>query len=549
MKMEEPMTRKQQSDVKLKGIGISPGVAIGTSYIYRDILQRGFEYYSISEAEAGEEWMRIEDAVYQVSEDLKRTADKVEERMNNDSSKIFLAQEAMLRDPTLTEDLKKTLRTELVNAEHVVKQVFLRWERKFLQLHREKIRQQGDDIADLARRLLLILEGIHAHTLENIPEGSVLVARRLLPSDTVFLSRNSTAAVAVEHGGRVSHAAILTRELGVPGVAQIPDLLDHIKPGDVVFVDGDHGEIAVRPNEESKKALSAIVERRSQKTERAKARCRAPALTPYGLQVTVLANVSCKEDVEHAAENGADGIGLYRTEQIYLSRQSPPSERRITESLSNALSAAKGTPISLRLLDAGGDKSVPFLNVTPEQNPFLGKRGIRLLLDHPDLLETQLRAFLRLSDEYDVRILVPMVTVAEDMQKTREMMMAATTEMHRSKPVPLGAMIETPAAALCVSEIIKYADFLSVGTNDLTQYTMAAGRENSQVSDYFVDDHAAIMRLLKIVATEANDRPVSICGELAGRADSLPELLQLGITTFSVAPPLIPEVKEHIREL
>jgi phosphotransferase system enzyme I (PtsI) len=262
-----------------------------------------------------------------------------------------------------------------------------------------------------------------------------------------------------------------------------------------------------------------------------------------------MANVGCREDVEHAVASGADGIGLYRTEHIYLSRQSPPSERTVLQRLREALSSMPDKPVVLRLLDAGGDKKMPFLNVEPEQNPFLGKRGIRLLLEHEDLLTIQLRAFLRISTDHDIRIMVPLVTVAEDMKRTRALLLAAAADLDNGKPPPLGAMLETPAAALCVRDIAQHAEFLSVGTNDLTQYTMVAGRENPLVSNYFIDDHPAVMRLLKMIADEADGCPVSICGELAGRPDALPALLDLGITTLSVAPPLIPEIKEHIRQL
>jgi phosphoenolpyruvate-protein phosphotransferase len=540
---------QRNSSEALDGLAISPGLAMGVAYLYRDILQREIEYYSISEANAGNEWTRIENAVSDVCEDLKRTADKVEKRVDNDASKIFLAQEAMLQDPALTDDLKQTLKEEQINAEHVVKRVFLRWERRFHQADRDNIKQRGEDVADLARRLLLTLQGIHAHTLEEMPEGSVLIARRLLPSDTVFLSRYSTAAVVVEYGGRVSHAAILTRELGVPGVAQIADLLAHVQHGDTLFVDGDRGSIVVRPEGELKKHLYGRVQERWSGTVHAKSRCRETATTQDGRKITVMANVGCKEDIEHAVANGADGIGLYRTEHIYLSRQSPPSERTIVQGLRDALSSLSGKPVILRLLDAGGDKNVPFLNVQPEQNPFLGRRGIRLLLEHEDLLNIQLRALLRLSTNHDARIMVPMVTGAEDIKKTRDILLAAAADLDIGTLPQLGAMVETPAAALCTKEIAHYADFLSVGTNDLTQYTMVADRENPLVSNYFIDDHPAVIRLLKIITAEANGCPVSICGELAGRPDALPILLDLGITTLSVAPPLIPEIKERIRQL
>jgi phosphoenolpyruvate-protein phosphotransferase len=546
---DETTEKAENSSATYQGLAISPGLAMGTAYVYRDILQRELEYHSVGEADAGEEWTRIENAVELVSDDLKRTARNVKREVDDEASKIFLAQEVILRDPALTDDLKETLEKDMVNAEHVVKRVFLRWERRFQQADREDIVQRGDDVADLARRLLMILQGIHAHTLEDLPDNSVLVARRLLPSDTVFLSRHSTTAVVVEEGGRVSHAAILTREMGVPGVARIPHVLDHVRRGDTVFVDGDDGNILVNPYPALKKSLQERMHMRWAETVRATSRCRAGAVTRDGREIAVLANVSCREDIERAALRGADGIGLYRTEHLYLSRHSPPSEDMIVKSLAESLAPLRGKPAVLRLLDAGGDKHVPYLNIAPEQNPFLGRRGIRLLLEYQDLLSTQLRAFVRLAADYDVRIMVPMVTVADDMKRTRQCLREAATDLGVAKPPPLGSMIETPAAALCAADIAAHADFLSIGTNDLTQYTMAADRENPAVNTYFVDHHACVMRLIGIVAAEASGCPVSLCGELAGRTEALPTLVELGIGALSVAPPLIPELKERIRSL
>jgi phosphotransferase system enzyme I (PtsI) len=532
-----------------RGLAISSGCAMGRAHVYRDILLREHEHYEISEDGIEEEWARIEQAVEKAREDLVRISREIQTRVDDDASNIFLVQDAMLQDPKLVEDLKATLREELVNAEYVVKQVLLRWEKKFRRLDSEELKQRGDDIADLGRRLLLILEGIHAHMLEAIPQDSVLVARRLLPSDTVFLSRRSTAAVVVEFGGRVSHAAILTRELGVPGVAQVPELLDRVRTGDTVFVDGDHGMIIVGPEEDLERELHARIERWRSRACRDKARCREPAITSEGRRIEVMANAGCAEDVASAMKNGADGIGLYRTEHIYLAAQSPPSEKQIAETLRASLSPVGDRPVTLRLLDAGGDKNIPFLNVAPEENPFLGRRGIRLLFDYPDLLEAQIRAFAAISEQYDIRIMIPMVTVAEDMAAVRELMRSAAGDMGIAVPPPLGAMIETPAAALCAADIIEQADFLSIGSNDLTQYTMVAGRENPAVSEYFIEDHPAVMRLVQMVVREAGDTPVGICGELAGYADAQKVLVGLGLTQVSVAPSLVPRVKQSVRRL
>lgn len=261
-----------------------------------------------------------------------------------------------------------------------------------------------------------------------------------------------------------------------------------------------------------------------------------------------MANVGGREDVIAAAENGADGIGLYRIEQFYLSRNTPPSEADLLAELRAVFEPLGRKPITVRLLDLGADKPVSFLNFPAEDDPFLGRRGVRLLLQYPDLLDTQFNALLEFSRDHELRILVPMVTLAEEMAEVRRHLQAVADRAGFAKLPPLGAMIETPAAALTIRDIVQHADFLSIGTNDLTQFTMAAGRENPLVNDYFIENHPAVLRLIAIVAEEAGDTPVSICGELAARHNCLPTMFDLGVRSLSVAPPLVPSVKETVRQ-
>jgi len=270
-------------------------------------------------------------------------------------------------------------------------------------------------------------------------------------------------------------------------------------------------------------------------------------MTRDGVAIVVLANVGCREDVERAMKNGADGIGLYRTEQTYMGRTKPPDADELYDEMRTALEPAKGKGVCVRLLDAGADKPLPFLGFLAETNPALGRRGIRLLNKHQRLMETQLRAILKLAGDFDVSILIPMVTLPHDMVPVREALDRIGTERGGGALPRLGAMVETPAAALSVPMIAPHVDFLSFGTNDLTQYAFAADRDNAAVEMYFNDSDAAVFRLLRIAHDDAPRMPLSICGELAGRAVHIPTLLRCGIRTFSVAPPLIPVIKEAIR--
>jgi phosphotransferase system enzyme I (PtsI) len=539
---------EQQCNVTLSGLGVSPGLAVGQAFIYRDILH-DLERYDIEPHQVEYQHRRIGRAVETVLADLGLSAERVEAEVNTDLAMIFHAHEAMLHDPTLTKELREELEQELVNAEQVVKRVFRRWERKFRTMASEELRARGDDVADLGRQLQQALAGIRTHILEDVPPDSVLVATRLLPSDTVHLSRKSVVAVVAEFGGPASHAALLTREMGIPAVTYVAAASDAIASGATVLVDGFSGTVVVAPDAENQAVFEKRVAEQRVSCAAARERCHEPATTLDGVATAIMANVGCREDAVLAADNGADGVGLYRLEQLYLSRKALPTEDELLETLRSAVEPVAGKPITVRLLDVGADKKLPSLDLSAEVNPFLGRRGVRVLLAFPELLHTQLRALARLSRERDIHILVPMVTLAQEVKRLRELLVTAAANVGAEHVPPLGAMIETPAAALCVDEIRQHADFLSVGTNDLTQYTMAAGREDPLVSDYFRDDHPAVRRLLRLVSEAAGDTPLTLCGELAGRVDMLPFLLATGIRTFSVASPLVATVKEAVRQI
>lgn len=533
----------------LTGKGVSPGLAKGTAFVYRDVLQRGVELYEVEDIQVHEEQDRIEKAVDDVRQSLAIDARHIEARLSKASADIFHAQEAMLCSPSVVEELKRTLKAERVNAEQVVKTVFRRLARRFRDMNNQVHRERGDDIDDLSRRLLLSLAGIHAHSLENLPANTVLVARRLLPSDTVFLSRCSTVAVLAEFAGPAAHAALLARELGIPCVGGIPELLEIVHAGDIILVDGTHGTAVINPDaraiQEHGNALAKVrkvkgIARQDKRSE--------SAVTMDGVEVSVMANVRSREDVELAMNQGADGFGLFRTEPFFLSTKHFPSDKEFAEFLFESLAPARGKRIDVRLLDIGADKNPIYLHLPSEPDPFLGRRGVRLLLDYPDLLDAQLRAMLEVSQQIPIGVLIPMVTIKSDVVRVVQRFRGVAHEMGIHDFPSIGAMIETPAAALSISSLRKHVDFFSIGSNDLTQYTMAAGRENPMVTAYFLDDHPAILRLIELVIRESADTPVSLCGELAGRANAIPALLATGIRSLSVPASLIPDIKDAIRK-
>jgi phosphotransferase system enzyme I (PtsI) len=532
----------------LVGKGVSAGLAKGKAFVYIDVLQRDSELYEIDPTQVGEELARIEEAIDNVRQGLSLDAKQIEDKLGKKSADIFLAQESMLIDSSVVKKLKTTLKEELIDAEQAVRKVFRLLARRFRDMNNEVFQERGDDIDDLSRRLLLSLAGIHAHSLEDLPKNTVLVARRLLPSDTVFLSRSSTVAVLAEFAGPAAHAALLARELGIPCVGGIPELLKTVHTGDVVLVNGIEGTAVINPDVQAfQRYERSLVKVRKRNETMAQVGSIGRTVTRDGIEVSVMANVRSREDVELAMERGADGIGLFRTEPFFMSVKHFPSDKEFAEFLLNSLQPARGRQIEVRLLDIGADKNPVYLHLPPEPDPFLGRRGLRVLLEYPELLEAQLKAMLKVSQEFSIGILIPMVTTESDVVQVVEMFHRLASEMGIRDLPRIGAMIETPAAALSIPSLKKHVDFLSIGSNDLTQYTMAAGRENPLVTDYFIDDHPTILRLIELVVMESGDIPVSICGELAGRIDVIPRLLRSGIRSLSVSAALVPEVKNAIR--
>jgi len=531
----------------IKGTPISPGLAEGIIHVHHGLRGPIDTPGHIEHVNVDEELWRLDAATTSISDDLIGLAAKVEREIDSRLAQVFAAHQLILLDSSLKEELKKEIAENLVSASSAVKTVFLRWEKRFLLMESQIARDKGDDMRDISIRLRNALAGITVHPLEEIPHGCVLVTSRLLPSDTVFLAGRSTSAVLLEYGSAGSHAALFSREMGLPCISRLHNLLTTVPDGALALVDADTGTVTIRPQEKQKVIFRKKVDDKVRAYHVARERALTPAVTKDGVAISVLANVGCSDDTEKAMLNGAEGVGLYRTELVYLGRVVPPNIDELLKEMRQTLQAAKGRAVCVRLLDIGADKPLPFMRFLAETNPSLGRRGIRLLLEYPELLKTHLRAVLELTKEFDVRVLVPMVTLPDDVAVVKEYLTQLGSELQLSSLPKLGAMIETPAAALSAREIAKHVDFLSFGTNDLTQYAFAADRENAAVEQYFNDAADAIFRLLLITHDDAPNVPLSVCGELAGRPEHIPKLLQCGIRTFSIVPPLVPIIKEAIR--
>ncbi|MBU2709794.1 phosphoenolpyruvate--protein phosphotransferase [Zooshikella sp. WH53] len=532
----------------IQGAAISPGYAQGIVHLQRSLLGPIDVPVKGAQLNVEEEFTRLDQATAQISNDLIILATRVEKEIDKHLAEVFGVHKQILDDHLLKEELRREIVDNLVTAGSAVKSVFLRWEKRFLLMESRIAREKGDDLHDVSIRLRNALAGITTHPLEQIPENCILVTQRLLPSDTVFLNNRSTAAVLLEYGAKGSHAALFARQLGVPCISEIPNILEKLTNGDMALVDGTLGVLIVNPNRPMMISFQKTVDENALLLQKAQKLAGCPAVTLDGMLISVNANVGCHEDTSKALKNGADGIGLYRIEQFYIGRTLPPTSDELLDEMRHTLSSMKGNSVCVRLLDVGADKPLPFVGFMAETNPALGRRGIRLLREYPELLYTQIKAIISLMSDYEVQILVPMVALPEDILLVKKMLNTFCIE-HNISPLPkLGAMIETPAAALSASTIAPHVDFMSFGSNDLTQYAFAADRENASVETYYNDDSAVIFRMMEIVHSDVPDMPLSICGELAGSKEHIRRLLQCGITSLSVAAPLVPLIKETIRK-
>jgi phosphoenolpyruvate-protein phosphotransferase len=545
----EPSVNRNRKEKDLIGRGIAPGLGMGKAWVIGDVLNCTGATEAIGQDDVERELCRLNQSFEETLAELEQSSKRIEFEFDTALACIFRAHGVMLRDLFASGEFERELRTSLLTAETAVRRVFHRWYQKFEALENQTLRQRADDVLDLGRNIIRRLTGVTDSGLQSIPEHSVLVVERLLPSDVVRLPKSNVMAVVVESLGQGSHAALLAREKGIPTITQIPGILTQVANGTELLVDGFRGSLVIAPQSETRADFCERLEKWQATLVRCKGACKEPARSLDGQLIRVEANIGIEDDVELALDNGADGVGLLRIEQLYFARNTPPTEDELFTELQHLVKPLRDRPVTIRLLDIGGDKPLPFLRLPITPNPVLGRRGVRILLEYSQLARTQLGAILRLSQEHPVRVLIPMVTLEDDIQKMREAFDAMSIEKKITRPPEFGAMVETPAAALAVPTLLKHVDFLCIGTNDLTQYTLAAARDDAAVNDYYVDSHDSILRLLGIILADAKQCSVTLCGELASRETWVPHLLQMGFRTLSVAPTTIPTTKAAIRKV
>lgn len=531
------------SERTLSGVGATPLTATGEVVWYRPDFE--LPDRSADEVDARAERERFAVAQQRAREELENERARAEERIGADEAAVFDAHIQFLEDPQIEQPIVDAIENGLP-AEHAVRDGYESAIAQFEGMD-GRMADRADDLRDVRDRLLRLLTGTDRIDLSDLPDGSVVFAERLTPSDTAQLDPEAVAGFATVTGGRTSHAAIFARSLALPAVVGIGDELREIEDSEVV-VDGEAGEVIADPDERTR--------RKAARTEQADVRSES-VTTADGESIEVAANVGRPVEIEGATERGADGIGLYRTEFLFLDREEPPDEDEQFEVYREALAAFPDGRVVVRTLDIGGDKPVPYLDLPDEDNPFLGERGIRRSLG-PDsaLFETQLRALLRAASETagDLAIMFPLVARVEEFEAGRERVAEiredlGATGMAVDAP-EIGSMIETPAAAFLAEDLATRADFLSIGTNDLTQYVMAADRGNERVGPLHDPRHPAVLRAIRhtVDATATDGTWVGMCGEMAGDPALTELLVGLGLDELSMSAVTVPEVKARIAD-
>lgn len=545
------------------GIPAADGIGIGTAFVIPDAVKRAIPQHHIKLDQVSKGWTRYENAVQTITLELSEHLDSLSKTDPKDRAQreVFETYVLMLSDPVFTKELKDFFETELFNIEYTVQFKAEEYANKLRQSGNDYLSERAQDITDIFGRVLDEMLDIHPFDIQQVPDGSVIIANSLSSSDTIILSKRKIVGLALTEGGVSSHVVILARNYGIPTVVGLDDISKKVKNGETVIIDGKTAEVLVSPDRSTIEENKAKIREEYQRKQSLKSFLDKTALTKDGTEFKLYANIGTPEEAEVAAAEGADGIGLFRTEFLYMAQGGASlnaaarsfSEQNQFEAYKQVLQIMGDKPVTIRTLDAGGDKLINSVDIpiVDEKNPLMGMRAVRLSLAYPNLLKIQLRALFRAGVYGNLKIMFPLITSVGQVKKLLGLVDEVKKELKSEnvpfkEDVPVGIMIETAAAALVSDCLAKVSDFFSLGTNDLTQYTLAVDRENPRVSDLYNEFNLAVLRLIQMTINAANEAgiPVSVCGEMAGRHDSIMVLGGMGIRNLSMSPKQISATKE-----
>jgi phosphotransferase system enzyme I (PtsI) len=535
-----------------RGIGTSKGIGMGKVLC---IVNPDITIKSPESIDPEVEKKRFIHAKDEFIKDIECKIKDLQTRLGKDdkTSLVLKNQIYLIKDRELRNEVEKLIDYEKVCAESALDQTCSHYIKIFASMENDTMNQRVADIVDMKNRMLYILTGTHETDLTNLPENTIIVAKELHPSMTAAMDINHIVGIIAEKGGDTSHASILARALEIPAVLSVKDACTKIKNDDFVIVDGEYGEVFINPIQKTVEIYEKKKKIYMEAVKELKKYVNKETITADGLKVCLAGNIGNAADARKAMENGAEGVGLFRTEFLFMNNFSLPSEEEQFEAYKMAAVICKDKPLTIRTLDIGGDKDVPYLGLSKESNPFLGYRAIRFCLDRVDIFTAQLRAILRASAYGNIRIMIPLVTSVTEIITVKNMVHRIMQDLEQSniafdKNIKLGAMIETPAACIMADVLAKEVDFFSIGTNDLTQYTVAVDRGNENVSYLYSVFNPAVLRSIKRVidCAKRENIEVGMCGEAAGTPAMIPLLLSFGLDEFSVTPSKILETRKEI---
>ena len=535
-----------------KGIAGSEGIGIGKVVLIEE-HDLTVEKKSVTDTDA--ELKRLQDAIEKFVSITNEMADKMAKTVGEQDADILRGHIIMLQDPMIEEQISALMISEKISAEMALEQVLDQTAEMFATVPDELIQQRATDLMDIKSRMLKILMGIEEVDISQVPANTVLVARDLTPSMTAGINPANIAGILTEVGGRTSHSAILARAMEIPAVLSIEGICGIVKNGDTVVLDGSKGEAIVNPDEATVKEFEKKFADYAAEKELLKAYKGKPSQTKDGVKVELVSNIGKPEDADKVVECDGEGIGLFRTEFLFMDRDSVPTEEEQFEAYKKVAETMKGKPVIIRTLDIGGDKAIPYLGLETEENPFLGFRAIRFCLKRRDIYEVQLRALLRASAFGDIKIMVPLVTGVDELRAVKVILEDVKRQLDidgiaYNKDVKVGVMMETPAACMMADALAKEADFFSIGTNDLTGYTMAVDRGNAKVAYLYSTYNPAVLRAIKriIECGKAEGIMVGMCGEAAADPKLIPLLLAFGLDEFSVSATSVLKTRKTISD-